>query len=68
VMTSDLQRVNASDFRNHGGTYFLKGESSMASLPPIFFKLSARYTLPVVASATMCECSENGLNDIGSCI
>jgi hypothetical protein len=47
-------------------TYFLTGISANKSLFPL--TLSARYTLPVIATATMWECSLNGLNEIGSCI
>ena len=44
--------------------YLLKGVSDIRSFPPLM--LSARNTLPVVAIATMCECSLKGLNEIGS--
>lgn len=47
-------------------TYFLKGTSLIKSFPPI--KLSARKTFPVVAMATICECSLKGLNEMGSWI
>lgn len=49
---------------NDISTYFLKETSFTKSFPPLI--LSARKTLPVVAIATICECSLNGLNEIGS--
>lgn len=44
--------------------YFLNFTSATRSRPP--FMLSARKTFPVVAIATMCECSLKGLKEIGS--
>ena len=46
--------------------YFLNLTSFTRSLLP--FILSARKTLPVVAIATICECSLKGLNEMGSWI
>lgn len=46
--------------------YFLKGLSLTKSFPPLM--LSARNTLPVVAIATIWECSLNGLKEMGSWI
>lgn len=53
-------------FRPHQSdvTNFLKATSLTKSLPPLM--LSARYTFPVVAIATMWECSLKGLNEMGS--
>lgn len=47
-------------------THFLNLTSATRSLPP--FILSARKTFPVLAIATICECSLKGLNEIGSWI
>jgi len=45
-------------------THFIKRTSFTKSTPPL--TLSARKTFPVVAIATICECSLNGLNEMGS--
>lgn len=45
-------------------THFLKGTSATRSFPPLI--LSARKTFPVVAIATIWECSLKGLNEMGS--
>lgn len=65
MMTSSLQ----TDIRHArqvrlDATHFLNLTSATRSWPPLM--LSARNTLPVVAMATICECSLNGLNEIGS--
>ena len=52
----------------YGPTDFLKSVSDTRSFPEAAnrFTVSARKILPVVAIATMCECSENTLKVTGS--
>lgn len=69
VMTSDLWVDDGQPGIKREGVRegdFLKGTSDRRSQPP--FMLSARKTLPVVAIATILECSEKGLKEMGSCI
>ena len=58
-----MSDLNAFKWEN---TNFLKRTSATKYLPPLTD--SAKKTLPVVAIATICECSLNGLNEIGSWI
>lgn len=60
--------IVASEFARDMGfrVYLLNFLSSKRSLPPLM--LSARNTFPVVAIATILECSLKGLNEIGSWI
>lgn len=66
VITSSLRKAKKSTALRTGreGTYFLKRTSLRRSTPPL--TLSAKKTFPVVAIATIWECSLKGLNEIGS--
>ena len=67
MMTSSLHMGQYSEPRDACIiTHFLNFTSATRSRPPLI--LSARKTLPVVAIATIWECSLNGLNEMGSWI
>ena len=61
---SASNELHRADKQTQQDTYFLNFTSATRSLPPL--TLSARKTFPVVAIATMWECSLNGLKEIGS--
>jgi hypothetical protein len=68
VITSSLKAcaIRMRQITRERVAYFLNFTSPTKSLPS--FMLSDKNTFPVVAIATMCECSLKGLNDIGSWI
>ena len=63
-VSSRKELVSCHRYTRRNKNYFWKGTSLIKSFPPLM--LSARKTLPVVAIATMCECSLKGLKEIGS--